>query len=93
MARPNNRQAKGGFPTKLGEYLATSKPVVLTKVGEIPLFLTDGVNAYLSEPDNAESFAKKLDEALSNQKEARKVGLNGRHLADTVFNYRIIAKI
>ena len=46
LARPDNIQAKGGFPTKLGEYLATGNPVVVTKVGEIPNYLIDGVNAF-----------------------------------------------
>ena len=44
LARPDNEQARYGFPTKLGEYLATGKPVVVTRVGEIGDFLEDMVN-------------------------------------------------
>ena len=29
LARPNNVQSQNGFPTKLGEYLATGNPVAI----------------------------------------------------------------
>jgi glycosyltransferase involved in cell wall biosynthesis len=35
LARPSNKQAQGGFPSKLGEYISTGKPVICTDVGEI----------------------------------------------------------
>lgn len=89
LARPNNKQAEGGFPTKLGEYLATGRPVVVTRVGEIPEYLTDGVNAFLSEPDDAKNFAAKLNYALSNPELANEVGLNGKKLVYTTFNYKL----
>jgi glycosyltransferase involved in cell wall biosynthesis len=92
LARPTSLQAQGGFPTKLGEYLATGKPVVVTKVGEIPLYLKDGENAFLAEPDSAESFAAKLDEALSDPEKANKIGLAGRNVALSVFDYRVQSK-
>jgi glycosyltransferase involved in cell wall biosynthesis len=34
LPRPDSRQARGGFPTKLGEYLASGTPVCVTSVGE-----------------------------------------------------------
>lgn len=92
LARPNNKQAEGGFPTKLGEYLATGKPVVVTKVGEIPDYLTDGVNAFLSEPDNPKSFAEKLEFALSNLCVGNEVGASGKKLVYTIFNYKVQAQ-
>jgi len=87
LDRPNNIQAKYGFPTKLGEYLASGKPVIITKVGDIPLYLKDNINAYLAEPDNIESFSQKLRECLNNPKQAQKIGLEGQKLAYNEFNY------
>lgn len=87
LARPDNLQAKEGFPTKLGEYLATGKPVVITTVGDIPLYIKDGYNAFLAKPDSVESFAKKMKYVLTHYKEAQKVGYNGRELAKNTFNY------
>jgi len=92
LSRPTSFQAKGGFPTKLGEYLATGKPVVVTKVGEIPNYLKDGENAFLSEPDSAEAFAKKLDYVLSHPELAKKVGQKGKEVAQKYFNYKTQAK-
>lgn len=91
LARPNNKQAEGGFPTKLGEYLATGNPVVITNVGEIGLFLKDKVNAYIAEPDSPEKFSEKLLEALSDQNRI-KVGLEGQKLVYNEFNYLTQAK-
>ncbi len=60
LARPDNIQSAGGFPTKLGEYLATGKPAVITNVGEISEYLEDGISAYISPPNNPSVFAQKL---------------------------------
>lgn len=92
LARPDNIQAQGGFPTKLGEYLATGVPVVVTKVGEIPDYLTDGKNAFLAEPDIPKSFADKMIEAIENYSFAGKVGENGKILAENVFSYHVQGK-
>ena len=92
LSRPDNLQAKGGFPTKLGEYLATGKPVVVTKVGEIPHYLKDNYNAFLAEPDSIESFASKMIELLSNPDKAKQIGQRGKWLSEEVFNYKVQAK-
>ena len=91
LARPNNKQAEGGFPTKLGEYLATGNPVVITNVGEIGLFLKDGINAYIAAPDSVKKFSEKLQEALSDSNR-EKIGLEGKKLVYEEFNYLIQAK-
>lgn len=87
LARPDSLQAQNGFPTKLGEYLATGNPVVVTKVGEIPDFLTDGGNAFLASPGNPEEFAKQLCNVADNYEKAKEIGLRGRLLSFTEFGY------
>jgi glycosyltransferase involved in cell wall biosynthesis len=86
LARPDNSQAEGGFPTKLGEYLATGNPAIVTNVGEIGLFLKDKVNAYVAEPDSPSGFAAKIREALLDDS-AEKIGLAGKELVYNEFNY------
>jgi len=92
LARPNNKQAEGGFPTKLGEYLATGNPVVVTNVGEIGLFLKDMKNAFIAEPDSAEKFSEKLREVLLNDNKVQ-IGIEGKKLVYNEFNYLTQAKI
>lgn len=60
LSRPDSLQARNGFPTKLGEYLATGNPVLVTNVGEIPLFIKHGENGFIAEESNVDDFAKNL---------------------------------
>lgn len=85
LARPESKQAEGGFPTKLGEYLATGKPVCVTKVGEIPNYLIDKESAYLVEPGSVESFASVLKAVLVDPNSIH-VGKQGKKVAFHNFN-------
>jgi len=91
LSRPDNNKAKAGFPTKLGEYLASQKPVVITKTGEITKYLVDNKSAYLAEPGNVNDFTQKLLSALSDPDSAR-IGLEGFRVAEKYFDYRIYGK-
>lgn len=88
LARPDNNQAKAGFPTKLGEYLASGKPVVITKTGEIPKYLIDNKSAYLTAPDDIINFADRVIFALYDQN-AKTIGKNGYEVANKNFNYNL----
>ncbi|UKK54778.1 glycosyltransferase family 4 protein [Prevotella sp. E2-28] len=88
LARPDNIQAKYGFPTKLGEYLLTGNPVVLTSVGDIPHFLKDGESALIATPNNPNLFAEKLNWALDYKDESEQLGQKGRSVAENCFNYK-----
>jgi glycosyltransferase involved in cell wall biosynthesis len=86
LPRPDSKQAQGGFPTKLGEYLATANPVCATTVGEIPDYLVDGESVFFAEPGSVASFAKAMQRALNDLEEAKRIGENGRGVAETNFN-------
>lgn len=88
LERPDSLQAQNGFPTKLGEYLLTGNPVVVTSVGDIPLFLEDGISAYIAPPDNPEAFAEKLIYAIENIDQSREIGEYGKNVALSFFNYK-----
>ena len=92
LSRPDSHQAQGGFPTKLGEYLATGKPVCVTKVGEIPEYLEDNVSAFMAKPGDVDSFADALDRTLGNPNLSITVGRAGKLIAETIFNSDIQAK-
>lgn len=86
LNRPDNLQARYGFPTKLGEYLLTENPVVITSVGDIPLFLKDGKSALICEPQNPKAFASKLIWAIEHPNEAAAIGKAGSEVAKQNFN-------
>ena len=85
LPRASGLFSTAGFPTKLGEYLATAKPVVVTATGDIPLYLRDGVDAYLVPPDDTPAFAARLAEVFADPSAAREVGARGRETARREF--------
>jgi glycosyltransferase involved in cell wall biosynthesis len=93
VAKPDNELNSGNFPIKIGEYLATGVPVVVTSVGEIPQFIKDGESGFLAVPSSAESFAQKMEEALSNKERAGVIGQKGKKVAEENFDYRKVAGI
>jgi len=92
MVRAKDLKSQASFPSKLTEFLSTSKPVVTVNVGEISDYLTDGVDAFLVEPENSNLLAEKLDFVLGNYELAKNVGLKGKELTNTIFNYNFQAK-
>jgi glycosyltransferase involved in cell wall biosynthesis len=93
LPRPDSKQAQGGFPTKLGEYLATGNPVCATTVGELPQYLIDKESIYFAEPGSINSFADAMTKALSSHKEAQLIGKKGREVAEKQFNKDIQSKL
>jgi glycosyltransferase involved in cell wall biosynthesis len=88
LPRASGFFSTAGFPTKLGEYLASGRPVVVTATGDIPNYLIDGDNAYLVPPDDHAAFAERLRYVLTHQEEAARVGAQGQEAADAHFHYR-----
>jgi len=86
LARPNSIQAEGGFPTKLGEYLATGRPVIVTDTGEISKYLKDKVNARIVKAGDESDFTEKLMWMLENPEESCKIGIKGRETAINNFD-------
>ena len=89
LPRPDSKQAQGGFPTKLGEYLATGVPVCATSVGEISDYLIDNKSIFFAEPGSVDSFANSLRNALKDSVKANKVGKQGKKIAEKHFNKKI----
>lgn len=89
LARPDSLQAQCGFPTKLGEYLLSGNPVVVTSVGDIPLFLKNEENAMIVEQRNVVEFAEKLCWVLEHPNEAQIIGEKGKKVALESFNAEI----
>lgn len=92
LNRPNNKQAQYGFPTKLGEYLLTGNPVVITSVGDIPDYIQDGFSGMVAEPNNVDEFASKMEWLLEHPDEAKIIGENGKEVALKNFNNDIEAR-
>jgi glycosyltransferase involved in cell wall biosynthesis len=55
-----------GLPVSLLEYGLHKKPVVVTKVGEIPLIIQDGINGFLNETSSVPLFYDALVKLIEN---------------------------
>lgn len=75
-----------GLPNKLGEYLASGRPVISTKVGDISCYVKDRKEAFLVEPGNIYKFGDVIKWVLENYSEAIKVGKEGQKVAQKYFN-------
>lgn len=83
----DDERSKARFPTKIGEYLASGRPVITSSVGEVGRFLKDGETAFIAPPCDAEVFAQKIELALFDSKLSRRIGLAGRKVAEQNFHY------
>jgi glycosyltransferase involved in cell wall biosynthesis len=81
-------ESQARFPTKIAEYMASGRPVVSTRVGEVARLLTDGENALLSLDTTAEAYADSICLALSDEDAAARIGAAGRDFARSHFDYR-----
>lgn len=91
MTRINSGFANAGFPFKLGEMLATGKPVLATNVGDVSRFLIHKENAVLIAPNSVEEMTNGLIYLIQYPDEAKKIGLKGKETALKYFDADRIA--
>lgn len=84
--RINSEYANAGFPFKLGEMLATGKPVVTTQVGDINKYLTHKVSAMVVKPGSIEELYDAIEFLILNPESRKKIGLAGRVVAEDNFD-------
>lgn len=88
-SQPNTKRAAGGFPTKLGEYLAMGIPTLISDVGENAAYIKPNEECFFAIPDSVDDYAQKLDYILSNYDKALEVAQRGQQLI--INNYSHIA--
>lgn len=81
------------FSTKLGEYFAAGKPVIITNVGEAMNWLMHKKNAYIVEPSNVEKLSQAIIYLISDSNERFSIAKNGRELCKQSFDYRVYGEL
>lgn len=84
----DTQQNRYCFSTKLGEYLAASKPVIITNIGEAMNWMTDGKDAYVVKAGDTEALANKIVEAFTHKQERYRIAQNGCKTCKDSFDYR-----
>ena len=88
LLRPDSRETRACFPTRLPEYLLTGNPVIISDVGDIALYFTHKENAWLLPPgDQPEALADAFITLISNSELARGIGSAGKKTAIARFGY------
>lgn len=91
LTRPKGVFAEAGFPTKLGEYFACKKPVVVTKVGDIPFYFENGEYVILVDSEDVESIACGFERILLNSGLSKNMVENAYDWMDKNLNYRNVS--
>ena len=86
MTRIDSNYANSGFPFKLGEYLASSNPVIATKVSDLGNYLSDKEDVIFAKPSDVESIVESLEFAYLNKSQVQKIGKKGKEVAKEHFN-------
>ena len=74
-------------PIVLREAFASGRPVVATKVGDIPEIVRDGENGLLIDPGNPQALASAILEFISDSELATHCALNGLRYATENFSF------
>lgn len=84
--RPDN-QDKARFSHKIGEYLSSGRPIITGNIGEIAHYFEHNKNAFIASDYTEEAYAHIMSLAASNKQLANEVGMEGRKLGQSSFNY------
>jgi len=74
------------FGLVVSEAMACGRPVIGSRVGGILDQIIDGVNGFLVAPKKPEQIAEKIVYLIDNSSEARRMGMNGRRIAEEKFD-------
>lgn len=91
-SQPNTVRASGGFPTKLGEYLASGTPALFTNVGENSKYVKNEVHIFFVEPENPHLYADKLKKILNNYKQSLSIAKKGKEFINENYSHTIQGK-
>ncbi|HPJ43628.1 MAG TPA: glycosyltransferase family 4 protein [Spirochaetota bacterium] len=81
-----NKQNEYCFATKISEYIAFGIPMILTRVGEVRHYFTDGYNALIVEPDDVVQLAKAIVKLFSERALVESLASNALKLLAKDFN-------
>jgi glycosyltransferase involved in cell wall biosynthesis len=89
LTRPNIIQTQAGFPTKLGEYFASEKQILVTNFGDIEKYFTPMKELVTADCGNIEDIAEKIIWMLSNPEKSEQIREAGYLRAKQLLSYRV----
>lgn len=87
----NSPTATAQFPLKLTDGMAMAKPILSTRVGDIPNILAD--TGYLVDPNQPEQIAEQLHEIFKDLDQANQLGSRARERCIQYYSTEAMAKV
>lgn len=75
------------FSTKLGEYMAAGKPLIITRVGEAMNWIKENKDAVVVEPQNTEELTNAIVDLCNNPLRRSDIGCNAKQTCQKSFDY------
>ena len=70
-----------GLPTKSAEYAISGKPIIASKVGDIPKYFTHLKNIYLYDDGDEYGLQNGIETLIHNEQLSREIGNNAKEMA------------
>lgn len=89
LLTPHQNYQSKGFPTKLGEYLASGSPIICSAIDDLYEQIPSTIVRFVA-PNSPEDVSKALEQILNNKEKAEELGLSGRQWVEnnyTMINY------
>ena len=86
LPQVDNTFAQMAMPTKLAEYSAMARPIVATRVGDVPLYFTHEKDALLVESCNVEQLAQSIRSLASDPQLRERLGAGAKSVAREHFD-------
>jgi glycosyltransferase involved in cell wall biosynthesis len=83
-----NQQNRYCFSTKLGEYMAAGKPIIITHVGEAVNWLENYKDALIVEPQDIQALTNAIVKLFCNKDLRNAIGNNARETCHQAFDYK-----
>jgi len=92
ITRPSTIQTRAGFPTKLGEYFATARPILSTNFGDIERYFKNEVDLVIAEAGNPASIASKIKWMIQNSEATDLISRTGYIRAKELLDFPMAIK-
>jgi glycosyltransferase involved in cell wall biosynthesis len=87
LAKPANRQNRYNMASKVGEYLLSGRPAIVSSVDPVCNYLSHRKNAFIIEPDR-DQMASEITYIINHPEEAELIGKAGKDSAIELFDIK-----
>ena len=92
LTRPSTIQTQAGFPTKLGEYFASKKQILVTNFGDIERYFLKDADVVMAQSGDTKQIAEKIKWMIENKAAADIIKQTGYKTASLLLEYKSSVK-